>query len=134
MNNTSVVAVPEVKLTKKDWFAKIYDIVEKSNTKEKQGILDFILHEVELLERKKSSAKPTKEQEKNREIESRLEVAMASIGKPSTVTEILRSDDNLLKEISTQKASALLNAMVKREIIVKTTEKKKSYFSLISAE
>lgn len=126
----------EEKRTKKEWFELIYNIVKKSTSKaeEKQGALDFILHEVELLNKKKSSAKPTKEQKKNREIESMLEVAMASIGKPSTVTEILRSDDSLLKEVSVQKASALLNAMVKREVVVKTTEKKKSYFSLISAE
>lgn len=134
MEKTMNNEVKETKMTKKDWFALIYDIVEKSNTKEKQGMLDFILHEVDLLERKKNSgAKLTKKQEENKEIESLLEIAMASIGKPSTVTEILRSDDSLLKDITPQKASALLNSMVKRDLVIKTTEKKKSYFSLASA-
>ena len=46
----------EVKVTKKDWYAQIRAVVEASDNEQKEGILGFIDHEVELLEAKAAKA------------------------------------------------------------------------------
>ena len=49
--------------------------------------------------------------------------------KGMTVTEI-QSKDNVLGDLSNQKVSALIRQLVESGEVVKTVDKKKSYFSL----
>ena len=60
--------------------------------------------------------------------------ALAEVGKPATVTELLATD--LFEENTTnQKVSAILRQMVETDkTVVKTTDKKKSYFALAKTE
>lgn len=119
------------KMTKKEWFAEIKAIVEKAelDKEKKAGITEFINHEVELLEKKHSKSGQTKTQKENLEIMEKIMAALAEVGKPVTITE-LQSTNTEMAEYSNQKLSALLKKLVDGGRVVKTQEKKKSYFSV----
>ena len=119
------------KMTKKEWFAEIRAIVEKAELDEekKTGMTEFINHEVELLEKKHSKSGQTKTQKENLEIMEKIMAALAEVGKPVTITE-LQSTNTEMAEYSNQKLSALLKKLVDGGRVVKTQEKKKSYFSV----
>lgn len=119
------------KMTKKEWFVEIKAIVEKAELDEekKAGMTEFINHEVELLEKKHSKSGQTKTQKENLEIMEKIMTALAEIGKPVTITE-LQSASTEMAEYSNQKLSALLKKLVDGGRVVKTQEKKKSYFSV----
>lgn len=119
------------KMTKKEWFAEIRAIVEKAELDEgkKAGMTEFINHEVELLEKKHSKSGQTKTQKENLEIMEKIMIALAEVGKPVTITE-LQSASTEMAEYSNQKLSALLKKLVDGGRVVKTQEKKKSYFSV----
>lgn len=81
---------------------------------------------------KKSSAekKPTKAQEANKALGEIVLSLMREHGAPMTVTEIF----NLMPDgsvSSTQKVSALVRALLLDGKVVKTTEKRVSYFSVV---
>lgn len=117
------------KMTKKEMFAIVRGIVEESE-KCTEEILAFIDHEVELLVNKKDSAKKSKSQLENEEIMSKILVALAEIGRPVTISE-LQKESAAMAEYSNQKLSALLKHLIEKELrVVKTIDKKKSYFSL----
>lgn len=119
------------KMTKREWFAEIKAIVEGAqvDSEKKAGMVDFIDHEVELLDRKHSKSGQTKTQKENVEIMEKIMAALAEIGKPVTITE-LQNASTEMAEFSNQKLSALLKKLVDSGRVVKTQEKKKSYFSV----
>lgn len=119
------------KMTKREWFAEIKAIVEGAqvDSEKKAGMVDFIDHEVELLDRKHSKSGQTKTQKENLEIMEKIMAALAEVGKPVTITE-LQSANAKMAEFSNQKLSALLKKLVDGGKVVKTQEKKKSYFSV----
>lgn len=70
--------------------------------------------------------KPTKAQVANEALKAQvLELVDTT---PRTVTEIMALSDEI-SALSNQKVSALLNALVDAGAVVKTTEKRKSYFA-----
>lgn len=119
----------EKKMTKKDWFAVLANVVEASEMKNKTEALAFIAHEVELLEKKSAKSGTTKTQKENVVIMEAIKTALAEVGKAVTISE-LQAENTTMAEYSNQKLSALLRKLVKSGEVVKTTEKKKSYFSL----
>ena len=54
---------------------------------------------------------------------------LTRIARPITISE-LQSESDILKDYSNQKLSALLKKLVDSNQVVKTTDKKKSYFSI----
>jgi DNA-binding transcriptional regulator GbsR (MarR family) len=60
---------------------------------------------------------------------AKIKTALAEVGKAVTITE-LQNASATMAEYSNQKLSALLKKLVDAGEVVKTTEKKKSYFSL----
>lgn len=116
------------KMTKKKWFAVIREIVEASNYSEKEGALAMIDNEIYLLNKKSDKATLTKTQTENLAITETIREVLADAENPMTVTEMMK--DSRLEEYSNQKLSALLKKLVDAKEVVKTTEKKKSYFSL----
>jgi len=116
-------------ITKKEYFATVRTIVEASDVEGKADLLNFIDHEVELLNRKSAKSGQTKTQKENVAVKESIAAAMAELDKPVTVTEIMA-----VVGLSNQKISALLRQMISEGTVVKTTDKKKSYFSLASAE
>ena len=119
----------EKKMTKKEYFALVAGIVENTDREDRADILAFIAHEVELLDKKSAKSGETKTQKENVEIMNKIETALREVGKAVTITE-LQAASAVMAEYSNQKLSALLKKMVDSERVVKTTEKKKSYFSI----
>jgi predicted transcriptional regulator len=111
------------KMTKRDYFNRLLTIVAGDVELEQ-----FITHEIELLDKKSSGRKPTKDQKENVEIKKEI-LSVLSDGGNMTVTEIQKNSE-ILGELSNQKVSALLRQLVEAGKVVKTTDKKKSYFSL----
>ena len=118
------------KMTKKEYFALIRTIVEATDRGDKAEMLDFIDHEVELLSKKKSSTNS----KKDAELEAlciKVEEALRELGKPVTVTELMKESTHEVATLSNQKLSALLKKCVEvRKTVDKTVDKKKSYFSI----
>ena len=98
-----------------------------------QQLVDFINHELELLDRKnanKGDKKMTPQQVVNEIIKDTV-CDILEANRLYTVTEILKTlgDDN----VSNQRMTQLLGQLVKEDRIVKTIEKRKSYYSLPNA-
>ena len=118
------------KMTKKEWFAVIREMVENSEREDKAEMLAFIDHEVELLSKKRTSTNSKKDKE-NEELCIQLEKALAEIGRPVTITEFMKESTAEVATLSNQKLSALLKKCIEvRHTVVKTVDKKKSYFAL----
>lgn len=119
----------EKKMTKKEMFGAI---IELANEKGRTDIVDFANHEIELLERKASRSTQTKTQKENEVIMDNIYTALETIGRPVTITE-LQNENSEMANYSNQKLSALLKKMTECESprVVKVTDKKKSYFSIV---
>lgn len=92
-----------------------------------QDMVDFIDHEIELLQKKSANKKATKTQEENVEIKAVIKSVLTSEG--ATVTDI-QGRSEVLSALSNQRVSALLRQMIEAGEVVKSTDKKKSYFAL----
>ena len=112
------------KMTKKEYFTQIKGIVADN-----AELVAFIDHEIELLDKKNSSKGQTKTQKENELIMDTIINELAQIGYPVTITEF-QSASEKMSEYSNQKLSALLKKLVDTNRVVKTTEKKKSFFSV----
>ena len=112
------------KMTKKDFFKELRGMVA-----DRQDLVDFIDHELELLDRKSSKSAETKTQIENKSIMETILSELTRIARPITISE-LQNESEILKDYSNQKLSALLKKLVDSNQVVKTTDKKKSYFSI----
>ena len=129
-NRKKEVMIMTKKLTKKEMFTMVAKVVENSNEKNKAEMLDFIAHEVELLEKKNSKSAPTKTQKENEVLMAQLLEALAEFDKPITVSDFMKESSHEVATLSNQKLSALLKKLVDSKKVIKTVEKKKSFFSL----
>ena len=118
------------KMTKKEMFAMVIALVNGSEVEHKEEMLDFLAHEVELLEKKNSKSSLTKIQKENEVLLGQLELALAEFDRPLTISEFMKESNHEVATLSNQKLSALMKKLVDAEKVVKTTEKKKSYFAL----
>ena len=84
------------------------------------------------MDKKAANKKSTKTQEENKGIKSVILDTLASIGS-DTITDIQNANSDLAK-LSNQKVSALVRQLVENGEVVKTTDKKKSIFSLAESE
>lgn len=117
------------KMTKRDYFNAILAVLATVEDTDVSGLTAFINHEIELLENKRSTAKPTKTQTENLAVKETIVSVLKEIGKPVTITEMQKFSVDLA-EFSCQKLSALLKQLVENDkTVTKVTEKKKTYFS-----
>ncbi len=125
-----------MKLTKKEKFAMVIAVVNATETENKEMLLDFLNHEVELLGKKSGSSKLTKVQKENITLKNELYVAMLEFDRPVTIAEFKEESNSELAFLSTSKLSALLNQMKDEPNprIVRVEEKKRAYFSAIPEE
>jgi hypothetical protein len=114
----------EKKITKVDRFNQLKAITEVA---ENADLVAFIDHEIELLQKKSASKKPTKTQEANEGIKTVILEVLNDEG--MTASEVLSASTEF-EGMSNQKISALLNQLVKDEKVVKFLDKKKSLFKL----
>ena len=120
-------------MTKKEMFAQVAIVVENSAVENKDEMLAFINHEIDLLTRKSSGSKPTKVQLENEILMDKLVCAFAEMTTPVTISEFQKLSSHEVATLNNQKISSLLkklcdgeNPRMKREV-----EKKKAYFSLV---
>ena len=118
------------KITKKEMFAVIAETINAVEVENKAEMLNFIAHEIELLEKKSSKSGQTKTQKENELLKAQLLDAFASMKKPVTISEFQELSAEPVAQLSNQKLSALLNQLAKADKMVKTIDKKKSYFAL----
>lgn len=110
------------KMTKKDYFNELKVLVA-----DRQDLVDFIDHEIELLSKKSSKVAPTKTQVENEKIKEKIVATLVELNKYATITEIQEANVELA-ELSNQKVSALLTQLVNAKIVIRTIDKKKAYF------
>lgn len=122
------------KMTKKEMFTMVANVVENAEVESKTEMLEFLAHEVELLERKSGKSGQTKTQKENEVLVEQVFNALAELGKPVTVSEFMKESTHEVATLSNQKLSALFKKLVEAERVVKTTEKKKSYFSVAQSK
>ena len=106
------------------------EVVENSATDNKTEMIDFINHELELLNRKSGKSGQTKTQKENELLMTQLLMAFEEMERPVTISEFQATSSFEICTLSNQKLSALLKKLVESGKMVKTTDKKKSYFSL----
>ena len=92
----------------------------------------YLENELALLNKKAQNKKATKTQEQNIGIKATILKVLATIGS-GTVTDIQNGNEEL-SALSNQKVSALVRQLVESGEVVKTTDKKKSIFSLAESE
>ena len=92
----------------------------------------YLENELALLDKKAQNKKATKTQEQNVGIKATILKVLATIGS-GTVTDIQNGNEEL-SALSNQKVSALVRQLVESGEVVKTTDKKKSIFSLAESE
>ena len=110
----------EKKMTKVEMFKALKEKYAFSETE-----IAFIDHEIELIEKKNSTRKPTKAQEENEILKAKILGAMES-GKSYTVSEIQK----LVGIETNQKASALVRQLVATNLVDRAEVKGKAYFTL----
>ena len=122
-------------MTKREMFTTImsFDVIA-----ENAEIMDFLKHEIELLDaRKGGTRKPTKTQLENEGIKDTIyEVLLENSDKPMRVKDLV--EDERLSEYSSSKITALLRQMLPADEknpkgegrVTRTVEKKVAYFSV----
>ena len=114
----------EKKITKKERFMELKELVS-----DRTDLVEFLNHEIELLNKKASVKTPSKTQIENENIKNVIVNVLANGNKPMTITEI-QENDSTLATLSNQKVSALLTQLVKDNKVVRTVDKKKAYFTI----
>ena len=121
----------EKKMTKKEMFTLIATL-NASNTE----IVDFCNHEIELLDNKKSNGN----KKANEKVAKETEIvynALVSVGRAVSASELIAETDLTALEnesgvVSTQKVSAMLKKLVESGKVEKYTDKKKTYFKVVT--
>ena len=119
------------KMTKKEIFAQIlnnYDL--------KADEIDFINHEIELLEKRNSNGgdkKPTAKQLENADLKTViLDFLADNPDDKFTITDMWKKIPVLANntEMSNQRISAIVNQLKKENLVVRVEDKRKAYFSI----
>lgn len=125
----------EKKITKRERFMQLREIV-----RDNEELVAFIDHELELLNNKSKSGGQTKTQQENVKVAEMLIEELAKTTEPTTITDLMNNSEVIknytyiegkeTKRLSNQKISAIFKQLVDGGKLVKTTNKKKSYFSV----
>ena len=115
------------KTTKKEFFAMLLAINEVSANSE---LVDFINHEIELLD-SKARKSASKRESANTELEEVLLAELIEIGKSVTVSEFMKLSTTVKAgELSNQKVTAVFAKLKKADKITREEVKGKAYFSV----
>lgn len=117
------------KLTKREKYEQLAKIPAVA---ENPMLAEFVAHELELLAKKNAGdRKPTKTQEANAVLKDAIVEGMEA-NRLYTVSELMKVIPELAEDenITNQKVSALLRQLVIEDVVVRTEDKRKAYFSL----
>ena len=116
------------KMTKRDYFNALLAIADVQST---PALVEFIEHELELLEKKNSvDKKPTATQVANISIKDAIYEGMED-DHQYTITELIKEIDECA-ELTNQRVSALVRQMIADGRVEKIEDKRKSYFRKIA--
>lgn len=120
------------KTTKKDYINMLLAMAEVQENKE---CVDFLLHELELLDNRKTKGKKAKEKTAEQEalMEDIHHFLLCNPETQFTATEIMKKVFKDRDDISVQKVTAMLKKLFDTGVIDKVIEKKVSYFSIADA-
>ena len=114
------------KITKRDRFNALLSLSEVQTNAD---LVAFIEHEIELLDKKNSGEKkPTAQQTANEVIKQGIINGMEK-GRLYTVTELIKEIEECA-DLTNQKVSSLLRQLISENKVVKTIDKRKSYFQI----
>ena len=119
------------KMTKKEMFAQL--IANYNLTAEEK---EFVMHEIELLEKRNSKdgdRKPTAKQLENTDLKSViLEFLTERADEKFTITDMWKNIPALADnpEMSNQRISAIVNQLKKEDLVTREEIKRKAYFSV----
>ena len=117
------MATTEKKLTKKDRFIMLRDMVEAYNPKSADDMLIFIDEQIALLDRKRANKSQSPKQKENEELVQVIINILEGADDFMTLAEICDADDRL-KGRTPQWASAMMRK-VKERLTVETGKKDK---------
>ena len=112
--------------TQKEMYADAIALAEANG---RNDLVDFFKSRIEMLEKKATNKKPTKEQEAN--VERKAESLKVLTDEGVTVTDLIKKSEYLTaNEVSVARATALLTQMVKDKTVVNYKDGKKSLYKL----
>ena len=120
----------KIRVTKKDYFGVLRGLVEGAELENKDAVLEFIDHEVELLGKKRKTQTATQKANEGLK-ENIVNFLTENKGNKYTVTDLIAQVpefQELEVTLTNQKVSALCKQLVDGGDIKKITEKKKSLF------
>lgn len=117
------------KITKRERFEMIKEIVLNAGLENEVEMIEFLDNEINLLNKKRASGAKTANQKANDELVEKLYKVLAEIGRPVTISELQKENEEF-GAMSNQKVSALMKKLVDADRVIKTPDKKKSYFSI----
>ena len=115
----------ERKVTKKEMFGKLIEVVENAGVEDAVEMVAFLNHEIELVSKKRAGQ--TKTQKANEGLIEVIYEAIANADNPMTVTEIYEvvKGDEIT---SPQKVSALVKKLRDAGRVTRVEEGRKAYF------
>ena len=131
--NVTVSAPADVKTTKptkKALFTTLLALVTETAPENAETLTAFINNEIALLDKRAANKTASKTQVENENIKVKILDALTEIDKPVTISE-LQTLAPELAVYTNQKLSALLTQLKANNLVTKTIEKKKSYFSIV---
>lgn len=138
-------------VTKKLFYGALVDYIAKSDieltiskedekiTLKTQDIVDYLNTDIELLNKKRSisSEAQTLKNQENEKLVSLIKSELSRIGEPVTITELLAQSPTLANyklinglTPSAQKINYIFMNMLENKDIIKTTIKRRNYYSL----
>lgn len=113
------------KKTNKEFFGEVVAIGKAQGNAE---LVAWAEEKIKALENKAANRKPTKTQKENEGVKDEIVATLRNAKEPFTVTQIL-AKGNFPEGTSNQKVTALLRQLIEAGEVVKTTDKKKSFFT-----
>ena len=114
-------------MTKREMFTAIANVAEVAANQE---MVDFLNHEIELLNRKSSSSrKPTKNQLENESYKALILDHLAFVDAPKSIKE-LQTEIPEISELTNQRITHMLTDLVKSEKLTKEYVKKTPYYTI----
>ena len=128
-------------MTKKEMYVKVIALVNDSELADKAEIVEKLNHEIDLLNNRSSSSKPTAVQKANVAIMDTIKAVLGEQDNPVTITELLadtrlqtykvkKNDGVTMETMTNQKLTSLMKKLVDSGAVKKEMVKKKAYFSI----
>ena len=119
-------------MTKNELFTTLLTLVESSTVDNKDELANGLKHEIELLAKKSTTPrKPTAVQVENEAFKTEIVSYLTEAGTRKSIKEIQEAVTTLA-ELSNQRITHLLSALVENETLVKEYVKKTPYYAINS--